>query len=57
MNATLSQFARTGELELSTAPRMTPYLENLGAEARADYKAGKLKVFDNVDDFLADLNK
>jgi addiction module RelB/DinJ family antitoxin len=57
VNATLSQFARTGELELSTAPRMTPYLEDLVAEARADYKAGKLKVFDNVDDFLADLNK
>ena len=26
VNATLSQFARTGELELSVAPRMTPYL-------------------------------
>ena len=57
VNATLSQFARTGELELSTAPRMTPYLENLVEEARADYKAGKLKTFDNIDDFLADLNK
>ena len=57
VNATLSQFARTGELELSTAPRMTPFLENLVKEARADYKAGKLKVFDTVDDFLADLNK
>ena len=29
VNATLSQFARTGELELSTAPRMTTFLENL----------------------------
>ena len=56
VNATLSQFARTGELQLSVAPKMTPYLEELVKEARADYKAGKLKVFDNVDDFLADLN-
>ena len=56
VNATLSQFARTGELQFSVAPRMTPYLEELVAEARADYKLGKLKVFDNVDDFLADLN-
>ncbi len=53
VNATLSQFARTGELELSVAPRMTPYLEELVKEARADYKAGKLKVFD---DLMADLN-
>lgn len=57
VNATLSQFARTGELELSAAPKMTPYLESLIEEARADYEGGKLKTFDNVDDFLADLNK
>ncbi len=56
VNATLSQFARTGELELSAAPKMTPYLENLVKEARADYKAGMLEVFDSADDFLADLN-
>ncbi len=57
VNATLSQFARTGELELSVAPRMTPHLEDLVREARADYENGKLEVFDNVNDFLADLNK
>ena len=57
VNATLSQFARTGELELSVAPRMTPYLENLVKEARADFEAGKLKIFDNADDLLADINK
>lgn len=57
VNATLSQFARTGELELSTAPRMTPFLENLVKEARADYEAGKLKVYENADDFIASLNK
>jgi addiction module RelB/DinJ family antitoxin len=57
MNATLSQFARTGELELSVAPRMTPYLENLIKEARADYKAGELEVFDSVDDLMASLDE
>ncbi len=57
VNATLSQFARTGELELSVAPRMTPFLESLVKEARAGYEAGKLEVYDNADDFLASLNK
>lgn len=55
VNATLSQFARTGELELSVAPKITPFLENLVREARADYKAGRLKVYENADDFLASL--
>ena len=41
VNATLGQFARTGELELSVAPKMTPYLEELVAEARKEYEAGK----------------
>ena len=57
MNATLSQFARTGELELSTTPRMTPLLERAVTEARADYEAGKLQVFDNAEDLIASLNK
>ena len=57
VNATLSQFARTGELQLSVAPRMTPFLENLVKEARTEYEAGKLKVYENADDFLESLNK
>lgn len=57
VNATLSQFARTGELELSAAPRMTPYLEGLIKEARHDYEAGKLEIFDTVDDLIASLDK
>ena len=57
VNATLSQFARTGTLELSSAPKMTPFLEDLVKEARQDYEAGKLKKFDDVDDFLSSLNK
>ncbi len=42
VNVTLKQFARTGELELSVAPKMTPYLESLVREAREDYKKGKI---------------
>jgi addiction module RelB/DinJ family antitoxin len=41
VNATLKQFARTGELDLSVTPKMTPYLEDLVLEARKDYKEGK----------------
>ncbi len=41
VNATLSQFARTGELSLSSAPRITPYLEELVEEARTEYLGGK----------------
>ena len=41
VNATLSQFVRTGELEFSTAPRMTRSLELLIAEARKEHKARK----------------
>jgi len=41
VNATLSQFARTGELTVSAASRMTPQLEALVAEARREYATGK----------------
>ena len=41
INATLSQFARTGELEFSVAPRMTESLELLVAEARREHEAKK----------------
>ncbi len=51
-----SEFARTGKFKPSAAPRITPCLEKLVKEARAEYKLGKLKVFDNVDDLLAHLN-
>lgn len=57
VNATLSQFARTGELELSSAPRMTPYLEELIAEARKEYKAGKTSgPFSSAEDLMKHLN-
>ncbi len=57
VNATLSQFARTGELELSVAHKMTPYLEELVKEARAEYKAGKTSgPFSTVDELMKHLN-
>lgn len=57
VNATLSQFARTGELELSTAPRITPFLEDLVKEARAEYEAGKTSgPFTNAKDLMKHLN-
>ena len=41
----------------SVAPRMTPYLEELVREARADYKAGKTSgPFSSVDELMKDLN-
>ena len=58
MNAFLKQFVRDKEVTFSAnAYRMTPYLEEIVKEARADYKAGKLEVFENADDFIASLNK
>jgi len=57
VNATLSQFARTGELELSVAPRMTPCLEGLVTEVREDYAAGKTSgPFSNAEDLLKHLS-
>ena len=41
-NATLKQFSRTGELELSTAPKITSYLENVVIEARQELKKGQV---------------
>ena len=51
VNATLKQFARTGELELSSAPKITPYLEEVVSEARKN--SGP---FDTADDLMKHLN-
>lgn len=57
VNATLSQFARTGVLELSVAPRMTSYLEELVVEARKEYIDGKTSgPFSTVDELMKHLN-
>ena len=56
VNATLKQFARTGELELSSAPKITPYLEELVSEARKHYAEGKTSgPFDNAKDLIKHL--
>jgi len=56
VNATLKQFARTGELELSTTPKITPYLTSLVLEARKEYVEGKTSgPFDNADDLIKHL--
>lgn len=41
VNASLKQFVREKAIHLSVAPRMTPKLEKIAAQARKDYKAGK----------------
>lgn len=41
VNVTLKQFARTGELEISTTPKTTVYLENLVKEARREFGVRK----------------
>jgi antitoxin component of RelBE/YafQ-DinJ toxin-antitoxin module len=41
INSSLRQFVRDEALNLSTAPRMTPYLESIIEGAEADYTAGK----------------
>ena len=56
VNATLSQFARSGELELSVAPRMTAYLEELIVEARREYLVAKTSgPFSTADDLMKHL--
>ena len=57
VNATLSQFARTGVLELSVAPRLTPHLEELVIEARKEFLAGETSgPFTTAVDLMKHLN-
>jgi len=56
VNVTLKQFARTGELELSTAPKATMYLRGLVEEARKEYETGKASgPFISVDEMIESL--
>lgn len=58
INATLYNFVKNRELHITHAPRMTPYLENIVAEARRDYKVGKnVRRFKNMEDLIVDLDK
>ena len=57
VNASLIQFARTGELNISTSSKMTPYLENIVKQAREEYAKGETEgPFSNTKDFMRGLN-
>ncbi|OHA25957.1 MAG: hypothetical protein A3C06_01900 [Candidatus Taylorbacteria bacterium RIFCSPHIGHO2_02_FULL_46_13] len=58
VNASLKQFAKTGEFHVSVAPKMTAHLENLVTEAREDFKRGRVGgPFGTANDFLKYLNR
>ena len=53
INATLSQFARTGELHVTAEPEVTPHLAAILDEARADYLAGNTSgPFETIDELM-----
>ena len=57
VNATLGQFARTGELQLSVTHKMTRYLENLVKEARKEYELGEVSgPFETAEEAVKHLN-
>lgn len=57
--AILLQAVREQRVVLTPTLQPTPYLEKIMREADADIKAGRniSKAYDNVDDFLDDLDK
>lgn len=56
VNASLNQFAKTGELHVSLNPRITPHLEDLVKEAREDFKKGNVSGrFQTAKDFMKHL--
>jgi addiction module RelB/DinJ family antitoxin len=57
VTASLKQFIRSGEIQLSVAPRMTSRLEKMIEEARLHYRQGKniSGPFNNVDDLMKSL--
>ena len=57
VNANLKQLIATREVHVSLSPKMTPYLEEVIAEAEAEYKAGRTKTFNSVDELFADFEK
>ena len=57
VNSMLKQFVRDKEITFSTNEYPSPMLREALKEAQAEYDAGELKVFTNVEDLLADLHK
>ena len=58
INAYLKQLVRNREVHISAAPKMSPYLEKIIAEAEEDFRAGKniSPEFDNAEDAIQWLN-
>lgn len=57
VNSMLKQFVREKEITFSTNEYPSPMLREALKEAQAEYEAGELQVFTNVEDLLADLHK
>jgi addiction module RelB/DinJ family antitoxin len=58
VNSMLKQFVHEKEITFSTNDyRPTKWLREAITESRREFESGKTKIFDNVDDFLADLTK
>ncbi len=57
VNASLKQFANTGELHLYSSYKMTPKLEKIVEKAREEYKKGKsFGPFSTVSELMDSLN-
>ena len=59
VNASLRNFIKTETFSVSTAEKMTPYMESWLAEIEEDIKAGKniSGPFDTVDELISHLEK
>jgi len=57
VNSMLKQFVREKEITFSTHEYPSPMLRRALKEAHAEYNAGELKVFSDVEDLIADLHK
>jgi len=57
VNSMLKQFVREKEITFSVNEYPSPMLREAIKEARAEYEAGELEIFSNVEDLIADLHK
>ena len=57
MNSFLRQFVREREITFSTHEQPSPMLRRALKEAHAEYNAGELKVYTDVENLIADLHK
>ncbi len=57
VNSMLKQFVREKEITFSVNEYPSPMLREALKEAQAEFEAGELKIFSNVEDLIADLHK